>query len=278
MLIQNIQGLTGQVYNIEFSEQDKASNAIAFKLDGEVCINEKNEILERPAGHGALLSNLNEIDSDLIFIKNIDNVQHISKSKETSDTWKFLGGILLEFKREASKVFENPSLDGIITLNKKYQIYNEELLNRLSMNELLELLNRPVRVCGMVRNEGQPGGGPFWINDNGIISKQIVEKAQITMRGEQYRLMVQSNFFNPVMIVVSCKDLKNNKLDLENYKDDSKFFVVKKKYKGQDIRFIELPGLWNGSMANWNSLFVEIPSDTFSPVKTVLDLLDSAHL
>ncbi len=277
-VIQNIQGLTGQVYNIEFSEQDKASNAIAFKLDGEVCINEKNEILERPAGHGALLSNLNEIDSDLIFIKNIDNVQHISKSKETSDTWKFLGGILLEFKREASKVFENPSLDGIITLNKKYQIYNEELLNRLSMNELLELLNRPVRVCGMVRNEGQPGGGPFWINDNGIISKQIVEKAQITMRGEQYRLMVQSNFFNPVMIVVSCKDLKNNKLDLENYKDDSKFFVVKKKYKGQDIRFIELPGLWNGSMANWNSLFVEIPSDTFSPVKTVLDLLDSAHL
>jgi hypothetical protein len=146
------------------------------------------------------------------------------------------------------------------------------------MNELLDLLNRPVRVCGMVRNEGQPGGGPFWINDNGVISKQIVEKSQITMRGEQYRLMVQSNFFNPVMIVASGKDLKNNKLDLENYKDDSKFFLVKKKYKGQDIRFIELPGLWNGSMAHWNSLFVEIPSDTFSPVKTVLDLLESAHL
>ena len=98
------------------------------------------------------------------------------------------------------------------------------------------------------------------------------------MRGEQYRLMVQSNFFNPVMIIASGKDLKNNKLDLENYKDDSKFFLVKKKYKGQDIRFIELPGLWNGSMAHWNSLFVEIPSDTFSPVKTVLDLLESAHL
>ena len=129
----------------------------------------------------------------------------------------------------------------------------------------------------MVRNEGQPGGGPFWVNDNGVISKQIVEKAQITMKGEQYRLMVQSTHFNPVMIVVSTKDMEGRKFDLSEFKDNSKYFIVKKKFQGQDIQFMELPGLWNGSMAHWNSLFMEVPSSTFSPVKTVLDLLDNSH-
>ena len=130
----------------------------------------------------------------------------------------------------------------------------------------------------MVRNDGQAGGGPFWVNDEGKVTKQIVEKSQITMKGNQYSLMVQSTYFNPVMIVASTKDVHENKFDLHNFKDDSKFFVVSKKYKGQDVRFIELPGLWNGSMSNWNSLFVEIPTNTFSPVKTVLDLLEGSHL
>lgn len=277
-VIHNVQGLTGQLYEVEFSEQNTETNAIAFKLDGEPCLNEKDEVLQRPAGHGALLDNLNSIETDLIFIKNIDNVQHLSKSNETTETWKFLAGILLNFKEEAKKIFQNPSKEGVVELNKKYQLYDTQLLNDLTLDESIDLLNRPTRVCGMVRNEGQPGGGPFWINDNGVVSKQIVEKAQITMRGEQYRLMVQSNYFNPVMIVASPKDLNNEKFDLNQYKDDSKFFVVRKKHKGQDIRFIELPGLWNGSMAHWNSIFVEIPSTTFSPVKTVLDLLESTHL
>ena len=136
---------------------------------------------------------------------------------------------------------------------------------------------RPPAHAVQWRGDGQPGGGPFWVDDNGIISKQIIEKSQITMKGKQYSLMVQSTYFNPVMIVVSTQDLNGNKFDLQNYKDDSKFFIVRKKYKGQDVQFIELPGLWNGSMSNWNSLFIEIPTETFSPVKTVLDLLNDDH-
>jgi hypothetical protein len=271
------QGLTGQEYNVTFSDQDVNTNSIAFKDNGEPCICENDTILQRPAGHGALLENLNNIDSDLIFIKNIDNVQHISKSVETIEIWKLLGGMLIDYRKEAKKLFKNPTLAGLKVLNERFQLFDSKLIKDLSEDQIKDLLNRPSRVCGMVRNEGQAGGGPFWVNDNGVISKQIVEKAQITMRGEQYRLMVQSTFFNPVMIVASTKDLEGNKFDLQDYKDDSKFFVVKKKYKGQDIKFIELPGLWNGSMANWNSLFVEIPTNIFSPVKTVLDLLENAH-
>ena len=225
-----------------------------------------------------MLNNLNKIDGDLIFIKNIDNIQHLSKSKNTVEVWKLLGGLLIDFRKEAKKVFNDPSVETLKVLNDRYQLFDPKSIKELNIEEIRELLNRPIRVCGMVRNEGQPGGGPFWVSDNGKISKQIVEKAQITMRGEQYRLMVQSTYFNPVMIVAFTKDLYGNKFDLNNFKDDSKFFVVKKKYKGQDIRFIELPGLWNGSMAHWNSLFIEIPSATFSPVKTILDLLEDEHL
>ncbi len=276
--ISQAQGLTGQTYDVSFSDQDVATNSIAFVESGDVCICENEKVLERPAGHGALLNNLNKIDGDLIFIKNIDNIQHLSKSKNTVEVWKLLGGLLIDFRKEAKKVFNDPSVETLKVLNDRYQLFDPKSIKELNIEEIRELLNRPIRVCGMVRNEGQPGGGPFWVSDNGKISKQIVEKAQITMRGEQYRLMVQSTYFNPVMIVAFTKDLYGNKFDLNNFKDDSKFFVVKKKYKGQDIRFIELPGLWNGSMAHWNSLFIEIPSATFSPVKTILDLLEDEHL
>ena len=271
------QGLTGQTYNVSFSDQNKETNAIAFKEDGKPFTFEDGGILDRPAGHGALLENLNQINSDLIFIKNIDNIQHLSKSDEAIQNWKMLGGGIIEFKSEVKKWLKNPSFSDFEALNKRFQIYDPMIISELTINEMKNLLNRPTRVCGMVKNEGQPGGGPFWVKDNGVVTKQIVEKAQITMRGKQYRLMVQSTYFNPVMIVASTKDVDGNKFDLQNYKDDSKFFVVKKKYRGQDIKFTELPGLWNGSMAHWNTIFVEIPSSTFSPVKTVLDLLEDAH-
>lgn len=271
------QGLTGQFYDISFSEQDCNTNSIAFTDEGEPFLSEDGTILMRPAGHGALLENLNKIDSDLVFIKNIDNVQHFSKSNETIAIWKVLGGKLLRYKKEAKKLLKKPTTKGLKELNKQFQLFDPTTIGNLSEDEIIALLNRPVRVCGMVGNEGQPGGGPFWVNDDGVISKQIIEKAQITMRGKQYRLMVQSTYFNPVMIVASTKNFEGKKFDLRAFKDDSKFFVVKKKYQGQDIRFIELPGLWNGSMAHWNTIFVEIPSTTFSPVKTVLDLLEDAH-
>ena len=275
--IHQAQGLTGQTYDVSFSDQDKDTNAIAFKEDGEPFRFEDGGILDRPAGHGALLENLNQINSDLIFIKNIDNVQHLSKSKEAIENWKMLGGGIIEFKNEVKKWLKNPSFSDFEALNLRYQLYDPSIIGELTINEMKNLLNRPTRVCGMVRNEGQPGGGPFWVKDNGVSTKQIVEKAQITMRGKQYRLMVQSAYFNPVMIVASTKDIDGNKFDLQEFKDESKFFVVKKKYRGQDIKFTELPGLWNGSMAHWNTIFVEIPSTTFSPVKTVLDLLEDAH-
>jgi hypothetical protein len=130
----------------------------------------------------------------------------------------------------------------------------------------------------MVRNEGQPGGGPFWVRENSGISKQIVEKAQIDMRGEQYRVMIQSTHFNPVMMVCEGRKADGRAIDFDRFKDSTKYFVVNKNHQGTPIRFIELPGLWNGSMANWNTVFVEVPNSTFSPVKTVLDLLDPAHL
>lgn len=275
--IRQAQSLTGQLYDVTFSNQDRTTNAIAFDSNKAPFVKSDGEILDRPAGHGALLDNLNKIESDFIFIKNIDNVQPFNKSDKSILTWKALGGVLLEYNIEARKVYQTPSIEAFQKLNEKYQVVDPSSISSLSNDDIKKTLNRPARICGMVRNEGQPGGGPFWVNDNGVISKQIVEKAQITMKGEQYRLMVQSTHFNPVMIIASTKDMEGNKFDLSEFKDDSKYFIVKKKYQGQDIQFMELPGLWNGSMAKWNSLFIEIPSSTFSPVKTVLDLLDSSH-
>lgn len=276
--IENIEGVTGQDYQVSFSYQDKNSDAIPLTEDDKPIVLDDNEVLQRPAGHGALLPNLNAIDSDVIFLKNIDNIQQIDKSDGSIESLKFIGGILISFKEERNELLDNPNSEGFKILNKKYQFLTEdESLKDFSNEEIIEILNRPIRVCGMVRNEGQPGGGPFWVKNNGVVSKQIVEKAQITMKGEQYRLMVQSSYFNPVLIAAHAKDKDGNNFDLSEYRDDSKYFVVKKNYKGQPIKFCEEPGLWNGSMSDWISVFVEVPSNAFSPVKTVLDLLQDSH-
>jgi hypothetical protein len=277
-VIQHVEGLTGSFYKVTFSEQSLSTNSIAFCEDQSPCKIENDEMVTRPAGHGALLSHLNQIKEELIFIKNIDNVQHLKNSDLTIETWKVLGGLLLNFKDELAKVYKEPTIEGLKSLNKRFQVYSSsEISSCKTEQDISDLLNRPTRVCGMVKNEGQPGGGPFWVNENGIISKQIVEKAQISMKGDQYKLMVQSTHFNPVMIVASPVSVSRVKFDLNNYKDDSKYFIVRKKHQGQTIRYIELPGLWNGGMAYWNTIFVEIPSSTFTPVKTVLDLLGEAH-
>ncbi len=277
--IKSTEELSGRKYDVSFSIQNKDTDAIAFDRDQNVKTLEDGSILKRPAGHGALLENLNAIDSDVIFIKNIDNIQHYQKSKEATETWKYLGGVALWFREEQLRILKNPNLEEVLELNRTFQfLSNQEIENIKTNDDIISILNRPIRVCGMVRNEGQPGGGPFWIENKGKISKQIVEKSQISMSGDQYRLMVQSVYFNPVMIACINKDMNDQPFDLMKYRDESKFFVVNKKHKGQDILFSELPGLWNGSMAHWNSIFVEVKSDTFSPVKTILDLLESAHL
>ncbi len=268
-----------KAFDTTFSEQSIESNSIAFKEEEDVLLNDENEIISRPAGHGALLSHLNHIDKEIVFIKNIDNVQH-SKNKKTSlDTWQELGGIFLQFKEDALLVFSSPTKSALIELNDKYQVYSESQIEGCkTIEEIKALLNRPTRVCGMVKNQGQPGGGPFWITDQGIISKQIVEKSQISNNVDQNKILIQSTHFNPVLIAASPISLEGKKLELNEFCDDKKYFIVHKKHHGQKIRFIELPGLWNGGMAFWNTIFVEVPNATFSPVKTVLDLLDEPHI
>lgn len=275
--IESTEQLSGGNFDVTFSIQNDATNSVAFDKNQQPLMIDGNEILTRPAGHGALLENLNAIESDIIFIKNIDNLQHFSKSSLAIDTWKYLGGVAIWFEDEKNKVLQNPTIEGLITLNKNFQFIADSEIEKLKVEDIFKILNKPFRVCGMVRNEGQPGGGPFWVEENGEVTKQIVEKSQISMRGEQYRLMVQSTYFNPVMIAAVNKDAKGKPFDLFEFRDENKYFVVNKNFKGKDIYFSELPGLWNGSMAHWNSIFVEIPSETFSPVKTVLDLLDHSH-
>lgn len=275
--ISNLEGLTGKKYAVSYSYQSKDTNSFSFTKDGQVAKDGEQEII-RPAGHGALLENLNVLNEELVLIKNIDNVQNFNLSKISINTWAALSGLLQQFKAELISIAAQPSSQKLAKLNQKYQFLSPSELNNIkSTEDLMKCINRPIRVCGMVRNEGQPGGGPFWIDNNGNISKQIVEKAQISLHGEQFRLMVKSTHFNPVMIALSTQDLNGNKIDLTKYRDDSKYFIVNKTHKGQDINYMELPGLWNGGMANWNTLFIEISQDTFSPVKTVLNLLEESH-
>lgn len=276
--IQNVTTLVGKEVHVQFSNQSKESDAISFYKDGNIVQYEDGNSMKRPAGHGALLDNLNEIDSDFIFIKNIDNVQNYNHSQKSKESFKFLGGIALEFQEDITELKNNPTLEQLQLLNEKYQLLDEKSIEQFDTDKILDLINRPFRVCGMIKNEGQPGGGPFWVEENGLINKQIIEKAQIENSFEQLKLLVQSTHFNPVMMVACPKNLDGEKFDLMDFCDDSKYFLIEKKYKGKTIYFSELPGLWNGSMAFWNTIFVEIPSDTFSPVKTVLDLLNHSHL
>lgn len=276
--ISPLENLMGTYFSVSFSEQSPATNSIAFNETKEVVRDKNGDVVTRPAGHGALLANLNAREEEVIFIKNIDNVQHFQNAALTQETWAVLGGLLLDFRESAKEVYASPSLDKLKALSAKFQLYSDsELAACKDDSDILELVNRPARVCGMVRNEGQPGGGPFWVSQNGIVSKQIVEKAQISGNKSDAALMVQSTHFNPVMMAISPYSLAGNKLDFMAFNDPSAYFIVHKKQFGQPIRFMEAPGLWNGGMANWNTLFVEIPSETFSPVKTVLDLLKHAH-
>lgn len=278
--LDSIRQLTGRQFNIEWSEQDPTTNSIAFDKDQNTVEDENGEILTRPSGHGALLKNLNAIESDIIFIKNIDNIQHESHSQASIENFKYLGGMIDVVKNELKEALEseNPR-SQLSALNLQYHFTNQNLdFQKLSSKELHKLIYRPIRICGMVRNEGQPGGGPFWVEENGKQSKQIVEKSQIGKDGNQYRLMVQSQYFNPVLMAISTKDIDGKKLNLEDFSDPEKYFIVEKTYQEKVIRFIERPGLWNGSMSDWLSIFVEVPTETFTPVKNVLDLLNKSHI
>ncbi|WP_452597783.1 DUF4301 family protein [Pontimicrobium sp. MEBiC01747] len=291
--IQNIvEQKTNTKFNITFSYQDKSTDTIAVTLDNEPVINKDGSLYFRPSGHGALLSNLNNLDADVIFIKNIDNVVVHEYEKEVAKHKKILAGVLLKTQEKVFKSLkdlesENNSEADLVeiaqflrtSLNVVISPEFEKYSLKYQIEYLKTKLNRPIRVCGMVKNEGEPGGGPFWVKDeSGNISLQIVESAQIDKSNKyQKSILKHATHFNPVDLVCGIKDYKGNVFCLEKFVDPQTAFITKKTIEGKEIKAMELPGLWNGSMANWNTIFVEVPLVTFNPVKTVIDLLKPAH-
>jgi len=276
--IQILKEITGIDFSSSFSNQDEKTHSTAFTTDNKIAQDNNNSIV-RPSGHGALIHNLNQINADLIFIKNIDNIQHYNKATTALSTKKALGGVLLSFQNDVFNFLNNSNETNwknlAIHLNTTYNlsILHENLNDQ---KWLFTYFNRPIRVCGMVKNEGQAGGGPFWTKDQrGILSKQIIEKAQFSPN--QLSVMLHATHFNPVDIVCSVKTHNNTKFNLLEFVNNDLYFIVNKSHNGQTIKYIENPGLWNGGMYNWLTLFYEIKSDCFSPVKTVLDLLKPLH-
>lgn len=289
---ENLEQKTNTTFNISFSYQKEATETVALTSDSSIYRTEDDSILFRPAGHGALLENLNDLDNDLIFIKNIDNIVVSDKNIEVSNYKKVLAGVLMDVQKEVfaslHKLDETNLTDSdfkLMALFLRYRLNVPIVLDFDSYTSeektvyLREKLNRPIRVCGMVKNEGEPGGGPFWVKDeNGKVSLQIVEFAQIDFsRKGQQSLVYKATHFNPTDLVCGVKNYKGEKFNLLDFVDPEAAFITMKTQNGTDIKALELPGLWNGSMAYWNSVFVEVPLATFNPVKTVNDLLKPAH-
>jgi hypothetical protein len=280
-------------FSIEYSFQNKSTDSIALTPENEIYFDENNRPLFRPAGHGALLENLNNLKGDLIFIKNIDNVCVDRLKPITVKYKKLLAGFLLLIQKQVYEYLTQLEQDKI-SENKVEEIFKflETFLNipkpngvnqwdkNKKRNFLISKLNRPIRVCGVVKNEGQPGGAPFWVkHSDGETSIQIVESAQIDFTDEQQKLIFNnSTHFNPVDIVCAVRDYKGDNFNLLNYSDSEASIIVRKTINGREIKSLELPGLWNGAMANWISVFVEVPIETFNPVKEITDLLNPGHI
>ena len=283
---------TGVDYEVDYSFQKSSTDTLAVNMDNTPFREEDGSVLFRPGGHGALIENLNEQDADIIFIKNIDNVAVVDDAKAVADSKKVLAGVLMKVQGKAFQYAERLDTGTLSDeeISKIKSFLKEQLNVRFSddfdakpASEKLEILkdriNRPIRVGGMVKNEGEPGGGPFWIkNANGNISLQIIESAQIDMDNPQQAAIVNnSTHFNPVDLVCGVRDYKGKKYDLLKYVDDKQGFITGKTKDGKELKALELPGLWNGAMAFWNTIFVEVPLVTFNPVKSVVDLLKDSH-
>ncbi|RLB34516.1 MAG: DUF4301 domain-containing protein [Deltaproteobacteria bacterium] len=282
----------GVKYHVELSVQKKSTDTIAIDLEGRPFRLANGRLLFRPAGHGALIENLNDLHADIIFIKNIDNVVPDHLKPETYKWKKILGGMLVSLQTRIHGYLGNLEKASLSHAEQ------EEILNFLKnelranlpdkfdtldrhtkRNFLLKLLNRPIRVCGMVRNVGEPGGGPFWVKDkDGQVSRQIVEVAQIDPSSEEQQAILRaSTHFNPVDLACGVRDWQGNPFDLRQFVDPDAVFISKKSKDGRDLKALELPGLWNGAMARWITFFVEVPLITFNPVKTVNALLRAEH-
>ncbi|MBE9575471.1 DUF4301 family protein [Flavobacterium proteolyticum] len=276
---------------ISFSYQNQSTDTLAVNEDNTPFRVEDDKLFFRPGGHGALIDNLNALQSDIIFIKNIDNVsQNHRKVIETNK--KLLGGVLLWMQYKifnylkllsSGNVTEEQILEikdfaenkTAFPLPEEFNFFQTEY----KIEYLIKVLNRPIRVCGMVKNEGEPGGGPFWVQDEkGRQTLQIVESSQIDLNNKsQKNTAKEATHFNPVDIVCGVKNFKGEKFDLTQFVDPKSAFITEKTKNGKPIKAFELPGLWNGAMAKWTTIFVEVPLETFNPVKTVNDLLKPSH-
>ena len=281
----------GVSYNISFSEQKPSTDTIAANTDNTPFRNVDQSMLFRPGGHGALIENLNEIDADIVFIKNIDNVVP-DRLKPSTVTYKqLLAGILVDIQQ---KIFNYLALldtgkyshEGLEEIKRFVQndlCCRKPGIDKLTDAELAKYLrtklNRPIRVCGVVKNVGEPGGGPFLTyNQDGTVSLQILESSQIDTANEEYMKMFRNGtHFNPVDLVCAIKDYQGHAFHLPDYIDHSTGFISNKSKDGRELKALELPGLWNGAMSDWNTIFVEVPLETFNPVKTVNDLLREQH-
>ncbi len=270
--------------DVTYSIQQPSTDTIAVDPENEPFRENDGSLLFRPAGHGALLENLNNIDGDVIFLKNIDNIVP-DRLKDTTITYKkVIGGVLLEMQEKIFgflHILENSPSEGSLSEIKEFiaRYLGLRLDGDVSVSELQAILNRPIRVCGMVKSDGDPGGGPFWVKSReGKVSLQIVETAQIdTGNPQQLEIMRDATHFNPVDLVCGVKNHKGDKFDLLQYRDPSTGFITLKSKDGKDLKAQELPGLWNGGMADWITFFVEVPLITFNPVKAVTDLLKDEH-
>ncbi|MCM4160497.1 DUF4301 family protein [Antarcticibacterium flavum] len=283
---------TGVRFIVSYSFQNPKTDTIAVDENNDPFRTQQGELFFRPGGHGALIENLNEQKADVVFIKNIDNVVISSRINKLAECKKMLGGKMLELQEKSFR-YLNRLEEGNTTSEELVEItefINKELFAAFAegfetlseeerIQKIIDRLNRPIRVCGMVKNEGEPGGGPFLVNmPNGTKSLQIIEGAQIdTNNPEQEKIARHATHFNPVDIVCGFKNYRGEIFDLEQFIDPSTSFIANKTKDGKPLKALELPGLWNGAMAKWNTVFVEVPVETFNPVKTVADLLKPSH-
>ena len=281
----------GTTYHISFSEQKPSTDTVAADMENKPFRDEDGKLLFRPGGHGALIENLNDLDADIVFIKNIDNVVPDRLKADTVTYKKLLAGVLVTLQKQAFEYLElldgghysHEQLETIIRFVQQQLRCRRTDLKELEDADLViylrKKLNRPMRVCGMVKNVGEPGGGPFLAyNPDGTISLQILESSQIDMNDPEKKAMFEKGtHFNPVDLVCAVRDYKGNKFNLLKHVDKATGFISYKSKNGKDLKALELPGLWNGSMSDWNTVFVEVPLSTFNPVKTVNDLLREQH-
>ncbi|GHT62731.1 hypothetical protein FACS189451_07790 [Bacteroidia bacterium] len=277
-------------YLVEFSKQKSSTDTIAADAENQP-FRDKKKLLFRPGGHGALIENLNDISADVVFIKNVDNVVPDSFKPVTVHYKKLLAGVLVNYQQkifaylnliDSGKYAQEQLMEMLYFLQDELCIKNPETKVLEDVELVLYIkskLNRPLRVCGMVRNQGEPGGGPFLVvNADDTVSPQILESSQIDLKDpEKKRLFEQGTHFNPVDLVCALKNYKGEKFDLLRYVDKNTGFISLKSKNGKELKALELPGLWNGAMSDWNTVFVEVPVETFNPVKTVNDLLRREH-